>query len=70
MDKLLKAEDVAGLLNVSRATPYVWVHRRCIPFVKLGRSLRFKLSDVEALVIAGTRPASGEGKIDHPDERG
>lgn len=57
MEKLLKADDVAEMLNVAKATPYVWAHRRRIRCVKLGRSLRFKLSDVTALVESGTRAA-------------
>ena len=57
MDRLMKAKEVAELLRVGKATPYAWAYRRRIPFVKVGRSLRFKQSDIEELIRSGTRSA-------------
>ncbi len=58
MERMMKPEEVADLLRVSKATPYAWAYRRRIPFVKIGRSLRFKQSDIEELIRSGTRSAS------------
>jgi excisionase family DNA binding protein len=56
---LLTALDVARLLSVRVSTIRAWTSRRKIPFVKLagGRSVRYRLSDLERLVKAGLRPA-------------
>lgn len=55
MERLMRAKEVAELLKVGKATPYAWVYRRRIPFVKLGRSLRFKQSDIEQLIQSGSK---------------
>ena len=38
--------DVAEHLQVSEKTVYDWVHRRKIPFHKVGSLLRFRLSEI------------------------
>ncbi len=58
MENLMNAQEVAKVLKVRKATPYAWVYRRRIPFVKVGRSLRFKESDIEELIRSGTTSAS------------
>ena len=54
----MNAQEVAKVLKVGKATPYAWAYRRVIPFVKVGRSLRFKESDIEELIRSGTMCAS------------
>ena len=44
----LTLAELCAWLKVPRATVYDWVHKRCIPHVKLGRLLRF-----ERAAIAG-----------------
>lgn len=39
--KLLTVEEIAELFQTSTSTIYRWVHKREIPFVKLGGKLRF-----------------------------
>ncbi len=39
--QLLKAAEVAELLQVRTSTIYKWVHYGYIPHIKLGSSLRF-----------------------------
>ena len=46
MEKLLTAKQVAELLEVKVSTVYDWVSRSVIPYVKLGRLIRFKKPDV------------------------
>jgi excisionase family DNA binding protein len=49
---LLTVEEAARYLAVSVSTLYGWVWQRRIPFVKLGRALRFDPHDLEAFVEA------------------
>lgn len=46
MEKLLTARQVSELLEVKISTVYDWVHRGVIPYVKLGRLLRFKKTEI------------------------
>ena len=46
MEKLLTARQVADLLEVKVSTVYDWASRNTIPYVKLGRLVRFKKTDV------------------------
>jgi excisionase family DNA binding protein len=43
---LLTPGDLAQHLKVPIATVYYWVHRKEIPFIKVGRHLRFELIEV------------------------
>jgi excisionase family DNA binding protein len=36
------------MLGVEQSTIYAWTHRKTIPFIKLGKLVRFRLSDVES----------------------
>ncbi len=51
-EKLLTINEVAELLGYKKLNPlYCMVHRRQIPFIRLGkRILRFRLSDIEAYI--------------------
>jgi len=46
MEKLLTAKQVSGLLEVHLSTVYEWVNRGSIPYVKLGRLVRFKKAEI------------------------
>ncbi|MCL4322566.1 MAG: helix-turn-helix domain-containing protein [Deltaproteobacteria bacterium] len=50
IEKLLKIKDVAELINLNENTIYQLIYRRKIPFVKLGRSVRFKESQILAWI--------------------
>ena len=39
--ELLTPEEAAEFLSVKLSTIYAWVHQRKIPYLKLGRCLRF-----------------------------
>lgn len=43
---LLNVNEIAALLNVSNKTIYWWVNRSEIPFVKVGKHLRFEADKV------------------------
>ncbi len=50
MSLLYKIDDVAKLLNVSNITVRREVSRGNLPAVKIGRSLRFNVSDVKKYI--------------------
>lgn len=45
---LLTIKKLAEALNVSSGTIYYWVSRNEIPYLKVGRHLRFDLEEVQA----------------------
>jgi excisionase family DNA binding protein len=55
---LLTPAECANYLGFTLSTVYTMASRRQLPSVKLGKkSLRFRRSDLDALVKAGLRPA-------------
>jgi excisionase family DNA binding protein len=48
--RLMNIRDAARYLGTTPATLYTKIWRREIPFVKLGRSVRFDLKDLDALI--------------------
>lgn len=48
--KLLIVEDIAELFQTSTSTIYRWVHKREIPFVKLGGKLRFSPDEIQEYI--------------------
>lgn len=55
----VKVEEVASHLGVAKDTVYRWVQSRGLPAHRVGRLLKFKVSDVDAWVR--------EGKAADPD---
>lgn len=50
---LLNYKEAARMLNVPKGTLYAWVHRREVPFVRLGKRLvRFSRSALHAWLNA------------------
>jgi len=47
MDKLLTVDDVARILSVKKSTIYQWIHMRLIPYIKVGRFVRFREKDIQ-----------------------
>jgi excisionase family DNA binding protein len=45
--RLLKIEELSALWSVPKATLYNWVNQGRLPYVKLGRSLRFDVVQIE-----------------------
>lgn len=59
---LLKLDDVAELLRVSKTSVYRLVERRAIPFFRVSGLLRFDRADVEAFLDAGRVEPVGDCK--------
>ena len=47
-DRLLSPKELSEFLRVSKPFPYLLVKRGLIPYYKMGKVIRFKLSDIEA----------------------
>ena len=56
--RLVTVNDAAKYLAVSVSTLYGWVYQRRIPFVKVGRALRFEVTELDD-VIRRNRTRSG-----------
>jgi excisionase family DNA binding protein len=55
--QLLRPTEVAEMLAVKLTTVYQWAYERRLKSIKLGGSLRFRQSDIEAFIKSGERPA-------------
>lgn len=47
---LLTIKDVSKILKISESTLYRWVHKKEIPFVKLGGKLRFSQDKIQEYI--------------------
>jgi excisionase family DNA binding protein len=54
---LITVQEAAKFLAVSTSTLYGWVYLRRIPFVKVGRALRFELVELQKFVQSNRFPA-------------
>ena len=50
MEKLLTPEEISRILNVKLSTIYKWTHMGTIPFIKMGKLIRFKEEDIKEWV--------------------
>ena len=46
MERLMSAKQVGELIEVKPSTIYQWVHVGLIPYVKLGKCVRFKKDEL------------------------
>lgn len=64
-DKLMTAEELAQYLNLSKAAVYAMVCRRQISFLKIGRRVRFRESEIEAWLEKQTIRPNGHQELDN-----
>ena len=57
-EKLLKAIEVAEILNISRAMAYRLMQTRKIPTVRIGAARRVRLIDLQNYIETNLVPAS------------
>lgn len=61
MEKLMKVDEVAEMLNLQRATIYQLVHHKRIPATKINKKcLRFDPKAIRAWLESKSRPAAEE----------
>mgnify|MGYP000108278040 CR=1 FL=1 len=53
VEKLVSLEDIATYLDVSKDTIRSWIKKETIPFHKVGRQYKFRMSEIEAWVESG-----------------
>jgi excisionase family DNA binding protein len=58
--KMLTVADCAGKLGLKEPTIRLWIAKRKIAHVKLGRSVRIPATEVERLIRQNTIPARQE----------
>ena len=46
MERLMTAKQVSELIEVKPSTVYQWVHVGLIPYVKIGKCVRFKKNEL------------------------
>jgi excisionase family DNA binding protein len=52
--QLIDINELSSRLNIAKGTLYNWVYLRRIPFVKLGRALRFDPTEIDRIVRFST----------------
>lgn len=61
--ELVSVEQAAQILSVSVSTLYGWVWQRRIAFIKLGRALRFDVSDLQEFIRRNRVQPRGSAKF-------
>ena len=59
-DRRLTVKETSQALGLAEVTIRAWIARRRIGYVRLGRSVRIPLSEVQRLLEAGTVPPRPE----------
>ncbi len=44
--EFISPEELARYLKVSRPMPYLWIKKGLLPYVRIGKIIRFRKSDV------------------------
>ncbi len=63
VEKLLTINQLSELIQVSRKTLYQWTHTGFIPYYKLPKGVRFKVSEVERWLKIRRRKVRATYKI-------
>ena len=59
--KLLNIQQLSEAMNVKKKTIYDWTHKGHIPYIKMGRLLRFDSADIEKWVKSKGRVKASQG---------
>ena len=52
-ERLYSVEEIANHIGVSKDTIRAWVKKETIPYCKVGRQYKFKLSEIDEWVASG-----------------
>jgi len=58
-DRWISVEEIAAYLGVQRDTVYKWIIRKNLPAHKVGRLWKFRKSEIDDWVRAGSTPTTG-----------
>ena len=47
---LISLKEIAEHLNVKPSTIYAWVNQKRLPYIKIGRLVKFDLRDIDAWI--------------------
>ena len=64
MEKLLTTKQLAEILQMAPSTIYSWVHTGYVPYIKLGKCVRFN----EKKVFKWTEDKSEKGRLTYKIE--
>lgn len=53
VERWMSLEEISTHLGVSKDTIRIWIKKETIPFHKVGRQYKFRLSEVDAWVESG-----------------
>lgn len=53
IERWLSLEEISKHLGVSKDTIRIWIKKETIPFHKIGRQYKFRISEVDAWVESG-----------------
>lgn len=53
VERWVSLEDIAGHLDVSKDTIRSWIKKETIPYHRVGRQYKFRVSEVDAWVESG-----------------
>jgi excisionase family DNA binding protein len=60
--ELLTVAEAANLLRLKPSTMRAWILRRRLPYCKVGRLVRIRRTDVDALIASSVVPARPYGR--------
>jgi excisionase family DNA binding protein len=66
MEELVSPKELSKLLKVSKPWPYTMVKRRLLPYYKMGKVIRFRMSDIEAYLERSRVEKSWGSRIANP----
>lgn len=64
MSKLLNVQQVSEYLGIKVSTVYKWIHYGYIPYVKLGKLVRFNQAKVDAWIESRSVEGRKTRKVD------
>lgn len=69
MARLMKAQEVADILQVKPSTVYTWVRQGRVPHIRVGRLIRFVAEQIEEFLSRkGDAVSPGVDRSDDEDE--
>jgi excisionase family DNA binding protein len=56
--QLIRPDELAKSLGVPKVTIYTWVRRGVLPYVQLGKCIRFDPTEINTWIAARKKPAA------------